>query len=466
MTNHTNSIMFWLLATVAISFSSYSFAVRLGQNGKGQVLIFPFITAQNNWDTYVDLTLNGSGGATVPSILKIYIRDGVNGEIVNGFNVYTGFEPDTYASAWNWRASISNIEGQGTILTVAEGPCTVSDKRIGGSKGIQFPLNTSLGTIEVYAITQALAFGVDEELVDCQKAVDRWNPLGIWREDSNEGLTGYHSEFHFSGDATLISVTEGISVNYRAIALQEFAEQMPHTAPFAIGGFFEAAPTLADAEPVAILVNGTEYIPQSGEGIDAVSAALSALKTDGTLTNQVITAPKIGAKTDWILTYPLTGYVQDKPFIVDFDGQMKTCDTFGLRPGENSVDDPPGEAVHPVVEIGLDQASWSLTSWGSGNWLGGGPEFTPEPPVDVEAVLCNAVNIVSFGEQSSIFLQSHSNQLYRIGNNQLADPVSSTLQWQPVSSAAVIGFRVTTFQNGTLNGGNILANYGVLRPHE
>lgn len=461
------SILFWFSIIVVCIDSNSASAVKLGQNGKGQVLIFPFFTAQNGWDTYIDLTLDGSSGATVPTILKIYVRDGVDGEIVNGFNVYTGFDRNSDGGAWNWRASISQNESDETILRIAEGPCTVSNERIGGSEGHEFLLEAGLGIIEVYAISKGLEFGVDEELMDCQNAVDRWNPLGTWRDDPNEGLVENNFNHQISGDATLINVFDGVSVSYKATALQNFADEIPHTAPFAIGGFVGASPTLADADPVAILKNGTEIIPQSGEGIDAVAAVLADLKSDGTLTNQVVTAPEIGARTDWVLTYPLAGYINDKPFLVEIDGEEKACDTFGLHPGENDFDDPPGEATHPVVQSGWSAASWILTSWGSGNWVGGfDHDFSPDPPWDVEAVLCNAVNVVSFTQGSSIFLNIESPQLYKIGPSHLADPGSSTLQWEPVASSAIIAFRVTTFMNGTLNGGNTLANYGVLRAHE
>lgn len=461
------SILFWFCIIASCFGANNAFAVRLSQHGKGQVLIFPFFTAQNGWDTYIDLSLDGSTGESAPHALKVYIRDGVDGEIVNGFNIYSNADPDGDYGVWNWRASISKTDS-GTVLTIAEGTCTISDQRIGGAEGYQFPIETDLGIIEVYAISRGIEYELRQDLLDCQVAVDRWNPLGEWRDDPNNGLVNYNFSHDISGNATLINVSDGISVNYRATALQEFAEEIPHSAPFAIGGFFEASPTLADAEPVAVMKNGIEWAPESGEGIDAVKAVLSELATYNALTNQVITAPEVGARTDWILSYPLTGYTKDRPFEAQINGDLKNCDTFGLYLYE-SVDEQ--NSTLPLFEIGATDAHSTLTSWGQGGWKGSfGIDITPEPTVNVEAEICNAVNVANFGNQESIFLASDSPNLYTIEEDHLAGDSSTTLRWHLRSRegnrSIVTGFAVTIFTNGTLNNGITLANYGILRPHE
>lgn len=458
------AILLWYLITSIYLGSNYTYAVQAGHNGSGQVLIFPFFTAHNGWDTYIDLTLNG-GGSTAPPMLKIYIREGVNGDIVRAFNVYTGRNPNADDGSWNWRASISSDDDNQTMLRIAEGPCTISDELIGGSAGTEFSVDSKLGTIEVYAMTSNFRRSdIALELFDCENAIKRWQPQGIWRNNPRNGLGPNHVEYRISGDATIINVEDGISVNYQAMALQDFASEIPHTAPYAIGDLYNETPTLRDADPIAVLSGGSEIIPNSNEGIDAVALVIDDLKTFQALTNQVITAPEIGAQTDWILTYPLTGYdIQDRQFTVEIDGQERFCESFGLQPGDNSADDPPGDAAHPLVEMNLEAAEKALSSWGNGEFEGYLLDLAPTPMVNVEAVLCNAVNVVAFGEQPSIFLDNDSSNLYRLGNNQLASPSSSTIRWRGAGS--VMAFGVTTFKNGKLNGGSTVANYGILRQH-
>ncbi len=67
------AIFLWLT-----SFSSL--AVELSQSKVGQqVLLFPFFTTDNGWDTYINLTL-GEG-----DIVKVRVRSGEDGSEANSF---------------------------------------------------------------------------------------------------------------------------------------------------------------------------------------------------------------------------------------------------------------------------------------------------------------------------------------------------------------------------------------------
>jgi len=466
----------------------HAHSVQLGENGVGEVLVFPFFNANMGWDTYLDLTFYSGD---TPQMVKIHVRDDINGDITNSFNLYQLYSHPSTRSASNWRAAITRDSQGNPILRVAEGPCTVSDDGIGGEAGSSFPLGASVGSIEVYAVSSRLIDDVSESAPSCDEIAERWEPQGIWQDDPDADLvqigSGYpfYGQKNLSGLATVINVDEGLSASYSPLAFVDFADQIPHSAPSA------DFPNLADANPIAISPEGTEFIPNSGEGIDAVAfllaASLGGSNTShagsgfydgyaGQLTNQVIQSEAIGAITEWVLSYPLDGYKPYRPFEVSVEGEPRRCETLGTI--GNTVDytspliEEQAEA-HESVSIGFETAVNIVESWGGGRkFKFGSLDLAPLPPVDAKTAICFAVNVLGFEEQDSILIKDDSPNLYRLRNSILANPESSTLRWHifdpegpPEISRPVVGFRLTVFKNGTLNGGSTLANYAILQPH-
>ena len=72
-----------LLAIFLWLTSLSSLAVELDQSGMGQVLIFPFFTTDNGWDTYINLTLDEG------EILKVRVKSNEDGSEVNSFSIYS-----------------------------------------------------------------------------------------------------------------------------------------------------------------------------------------------------------------------------------------------------------------------------------------------------------------------------------------------------------------------------------------
>ncbi|MEE9346147.1 MAG: hypothetical protein V3U88_11125, partial [Methylococcales bacterium] len=160
----------------------------------------------------------------------------------------------------------------------------------------------------------------------------------------------------------------------------------------------------------------------------------------------------------------LTGYKNHRPITVTIDGNERHCETFKLPPVE-------GE---PIIESESAILEPIFISWGQGHQIGheaiDAGTIAPRPPrMKVGTALCNAVNIISFEGKPPVLASPDSPNVKNISGVIASD--ASMLQMHFVHSEEtglsrpVLGFRLTTFVNGTLEGGKILANYAVLKPH-
>lgn len=411
-------------------------------SGDGEVLVFPFFGADKGWDSLINITLGSE-----PAVLKIRVRDGVDGVEVGRFNVYSSGNE-------SWRASISKTEAGDVQMRVAEGACTVGQDLRHGDAGTVFPLGAGIGTLEVYAVSARLVESAS--LDSCDEIAARWAPGGVWRVDPSQDLVATPAP-HLSGELTLVRVAEGLAASLEAIALGSFSADIAHTAPWS------ASPNLAEADPVATLPGqDDDIVPTSGLGIDAVAMVLG-LGPHGTVTNDVVSLPSIDASTDWVLSYPLDGYRRYRPFMANIDGATRECETLGRL----------HEAGEPHAEIPVEHQV--LRSWGSGIYKDQRTEIeiTPAPSTRTVALeLCHAVNVLAFEGRPSVLVPDDSPLLVPLSGVTAADV--SVLEWKPVHPVypaqsgigrPVLGFRLSTFINGTLDGGRVLANYATLQAH-
>jgi hypothetical protein len=408
----------------------------------GEVLVFPFFGADNGWDSLIDISIGPES-----AILKIRVRDGVNGAEVGSFNVY-GFGND------GWRASISKSEAGSVQMRIAEGSCTIGENLHHGGVGTVFPIDADVGTLEVYAISGRLSDPAS--MGSCADLAARWGPGGVWRTDASSDLVAAPAP-RISGELTLVRVADGLAASLEATALHNFSDSIPHTAPWS------ASPNLAEADPVAKLPGqDSAVVPTSGLGVDAVATVLG-LGPLGTVANDVVTLSSIDASTDWVLSYPLDGYRRYRPFTANIGGEERGCETLGQLHSE-------GE---PHIEIPVDHQA--LRSWGGGDYKDQHTEveITPAPTTRTVALqVCHAVNVLAFEGRSSVLVSGVS-PLVTVVKGATAAEVSM-LEWKPVHPVypaqsgigrPVLGFRLTTFINGTLDEGHVLANYATLKPH-
>lgn len=426
---------------------STSQAIELRQNGGGEVLIFPFFSVEKGWDALLTVSTSvefeGRFFQRSAGIFKVRVRDAVDGKLVKGFTVYnTGIV--------NWRASLGKHANGVTTLRVAEGDCLITDtNEILEGEGGQLQLGVTIGIIEVYSLGRLTQFGT------CDEFANNWKPGGRWLDNPTDGVKISEPPL-INGEMILVNVAQGLSTSYSATALGNFTDVHLHRAPDI------DFPTFADAKAVVTQADGTEIIPQSQQGIDAIAQILS-IDNQATLVNDVILNEEIGARTDWIISYPLAGYNIYRPFTVEFDGITRHCESFGKVP-------IPGQ---PTVPVHAEVLENSLVSQGAREQKGADSlELDPPPLLESRVDFCHAVNVLSFEGQSSILAED--NALIHSNLSGFTASPTSSLTWKLIEPVfppesgirrPVRAYSLTTFVNGTLNGGTTLANYAILKAH-
>ena len=459
MNKYINSKMYVraLALSAGLGLAPISIATELSEDGMGEVLIFPFFIADNGWDTYINVQAVSRRTATASQwsqalSLRVVLREGRNGDIIDTFNTYAT-HPNGQSA---WRAALyRNAQGQ-TRLRVAEGQCLVdSNGQAHAGPGIELPVAASVGLIEVYSMAEpSRSFGkLLEESLDCEELAANWeSPDGRWTVDPTDDWSHPMPwASAISGQGTLINVQQGLSGVYQATALRNFngGHVLVHTDPGSL------SPNLADAQPA--MVNGVTQ----PDGITTVAKLL----TTRALSNDVVTLDEVAASTDWIISYPTSGYHAARPFDVEIGGEPRNCSSFGYYGPEPG----PGE---PLVSTTIAQAgNVFFSSSGDGTWRGyyGELEVTPAPLTQTGVALCNAVNVLTFDGRPSMLLPEGSPYLENLDG---LVGGSSHLWWAPVGDQLgasggepVLALRLTRFVNGTLEGGSVLSNYLFMDAH-
>jgi len=341
----------------------HSWAAYLSPEGSGQVLLFPFVTSGNGWDTYLGLNLYPRGR----QVVKLRFLDPATGEVTDTFNIYS-------SEGENWRAAVTETS-EGTRLLIGEGSCTIASNGELGGPGALFELSHPTSLAEAYLVSRDL----HEELAEatCEELAARWDDEGAWTLDPNDGLSVPPFQWDvFSGYFDLIRVDQGLSAALPAQAINDFSELIPHTAPDS------ELPNLASADPVAALPTGVTVEPESGLGIDAIALILTT-RDLSRIGNDVITVDGIAASTDWIITFPLRPYGHQGGYTLEIDGENRLCD-----PNGTISESPPS-----ILTSG--GTYWTVSGGGDSNYGSGATSIDPPPRVEYEPFLCNVLNVVS-----------------------------------------------------------------------
>lgn len=315
MKGHLQALAFALAAHAAAAG-----AVSLAHDGSGQVLLFPYYTANGSQDTLLTI----GNRMDEPQVARVRFLEGYNGRPVLEFDLYLDRNDI-------WTAAVTLGEGGHALLRTADPSCTVpaipaagatfSTAEFDGSgslpadPGPHDAARTREGLIEVIA-GATLGIGTPTHLHITQLAPACGELPGSMFEDiTDRGGALY-------GTTAIISVGEGLYYAYDAVALRDFSAD-----PLYGPAMDASGPSLADAGGSA--AGADAWIDGYGplhfdRKIDAVSAVLARYG----LHNQYIAAPALGARTDWIVTFPTQRYYTDPavsgsatalpPFVVPF----------------------------------------------------------------------------------------------------------------------------------------------------
>ena len=463
-------------------------AVNVNPDGLGQVGLLPYYTVQGGYDTYVSIV----NTTNVVKAVKVRFLEGKNSREVLDFNLYL-----SPYDVWTGAITQASATGPGKLLTLDKS-CTVPTIPAAGESFRNFGFtgtlfdgeSTSLartreGHIEILEMGVVLdeaspstftpatwathTAGVPD---NCPALVNAWRPAGAWTAASGRSVIGNTGGLTVA--ATLINVNEGIANGNVGTMLENWRVGVDdiHTAP---GSIF---PNLGNAFPPVsdVFVAGTPGVITStwggspSAGLNAVSATLM----HDNLINEYTVETGLAAGTDWVVTFPTKALYVDwtnllapfAPFDTIFGGG-------GTRPGENNGPGGTGplRADPPVAGGACEIVNLTIYDREEGTPTGD-VDFSPQPAGGVDS-LCWETNVITFndtdvlnsqGLRLNIPTQTFSNGWLNLAFGETTQTMLSA-DGDRFNGLPAIGFAVQNFVNGTLSGGTVLSNYGVLFDH-
>lgn len=278
-----------LMVCLAIT-SLTAHAVKLSEDGQGEVLLFPYYKAGSLTSTRLFL----SNHTDAPKALRLRALEGKNGRQVVDVNLYLPAQ-----SAWEGEVA----RGHGGLeLRGLTSACSVPllAGQLGGRPEIfsaqafngpsedgetTAPSRMEEGFIEVLemGVPKQVKFGkvyLDDMInvpsrKSCQVIEEAWDPAGAFSVGTFGATNGVSPPSGgVSGGAQIVDNKGGLIAAYEAIALQEWNQSVPlHTAP----GF--PSPSLSDVTPKIskVTIQGREILSSwylSRNPVDPVSAVL------------------------------------------------------------------------------------------------------------------------------------------------------------------------------------------------
>lgn len=341
---------FMLLATTLAASSAQ--ALSLSPGGVGQVLTFPYYTANADQGTLITLT----NSSTQVKALKVRFHEAYNGRTVGEFNLYL-------SPLDVWTGEII-ADGTGTTLATRDTSCTVPafPGTIAGSGVMTMPFSSDAFTaaqsdggpvdasrlreghfdvIEMGEITGdtfgfRLAATHDNGVPrDCAALAVAWAAGGEWSADPTADLTPPAGGVY--GSSAIIDVGQGTFFVVQPAVLDGFSSAVQHTAPTSASPDLNSATASGDTGTlVSIDVGGRTVNARYAHSVDAVSA----LFMNATHLNEYVIEPGAGAKTDWVVTFPTKRFYVDPAIVgssanfAPFDaafGSGGSCSVYGLQ---------------------------------------------------------------------------------------------------------------------------------------
>lgn len=342
-------------------------AVNLATDGLGEVLLFPYYTINNDYDTYLGVT-NTSDKAVA---FKVRFREAYNSRDCRDFNVVL--------SPYDvWTATVTrNANGTARVQT-DDNSCTAPTlpalADAPGKRGVDF---TNLDFTGEKADTgptgvercnagyvEIIEMGVSDGGPIYNAALH--NSAGVPAncalvssqfQNASSGIPAIKDEFTepnnvLKGSAVLIRTTQGKNGAYDATTLANFFNPLDVDASDPddlIAEPRDRDPNLDSANPRVARILNDQSLSSDGFllatewdfGIDAVSAVLMRANVINTWSS----LPSVNAQTDWVVTFPTKNFYVDtletgvsgalppfaNAFQGDVDGNGKSCDTVEFK---------------------------------------------------------------------------------------------------------------------------------------
>jgi hypothetical protein len=400
-------------------------AVNLDARGIGQVLVYPYYTANGNNGTLLAV-VNSTGHGKA---LKVRFHEGYDGRGVLDFNIYlsphatwTGevanrlggadapasiVTRDTSCTVPAFAALLgdastlyldfSNASYAGTV-TVA-GPTGNAD---GGPLGLDRTREGHFDVIEMGEITDgshgslSAITQTDGQPANCTQIVNAWNAGGYWAQDPSIDMSPPTGGLY--GSESVIDVEQGLYYPAEPEAIDGFSKSVQHSAP--------GTPT-PDLDTASVDFDGTvtAFVPYQGEMLALAYRkpidAISALFMSGALFNEINTEPSMGAMSDWVVTSPTKRYYVDPAYIGNSIGAPAMAPfEHGFLAGYAGAQGR--ESSYPYACVQVDP--WSYDRSGTGNqdfiYTPGGPQVGISGVADPALTPCLETSVLTFSVQN------------------------------------------------------------------
>lgn len=437
-------------------------AVHVNADGLGQVLIYPYYTVQNGFDTYINVVNTTDKVKAV----KVRFLEGKNSQEVLDFNLYLSPKDE-------WAGAIVKTD-DGAKLISSDTSCIAPTQIPAAGQAfrnyrytadsVNSLARTREGYVEVIEMGEvsdstlaAAATHVKGVPGNCDAIRAAAKTGGLFN-----GLTGGNGisipTGGLYGFVSLINVNSGLKTTVDAVAIDNFTDTALgatydlHTPPGDI------IPTLSNVTTAADIIDGNAvvaYDTSRAFDVDNVSAIL----TRASIANDYAIDTARDSKTDWVITFPTKRFyvavstAPTAPFTQKWStSTSSSCDEITLEYFDRE------ERKHVVT---VDE------------------DFSPKPPTVVtKNLLCNEVNTLSikpFGSTSSyatLFGAAFTSASFTVEDagfqagwldvsfaNQLPGIVGATPGI--LVGLPVVGFTALSNTNGTLTVGgvNVLSNY-------
>ena len=392
-------------------------AVNLNPDGLGQVLLYPYYTARGGNDTLISVVNTTENAKSV----KIRFLEGRNSREVLDFNIYM--------SAYDvWTGAVTETaDGEGGELVIRDKTCTVPyfvgsapggiarvpfsnvefidfngltpQKIDGAGTGVERTKSGYIEMIEMGTLVDltedsaTAATHVNGTPTDCAQLVTAWTrpgaggtpaPANYWVIDrlvDHEAPSG-----GLFGSASIINVNEGTLLSYNAEAVDNWGDQVTHTAPEFV------TPRIIDGNNnvSAVFISGAQQVDVRPwlTNRDAVNAILMSNQ----ILNEYVVSPNTNGLTEWVLTHPTKRFSVD-PQIIGAAGTPNP--PFSVR--FNSDAARPGTSCEPITFRLWDREEIELAD----DPVGVIPPLpSPQPPTPPETPdtfdLCFEANVVRF----------------------------------------------------------------------
>ena len=406
-------------------------AVNINADGVGQVLFYPYYTANDGNQTILSVVNTTDSAKAV----KVRFLEGYNSREVLDFNLYLS-KHDVWAAAIA-DSSAFGFDAGVPHLAIADDSCTVPylykdafDDSVGaalqpflnlayaGSANDGGPESITraaeghvelieMGTVVAGSDTEADITHTSKDVIedgevvgtiwepgDCEQLVENWTEFvppvpgkGIWFEEAvgqsdcvlGEGVgcvaptdIDRNSGGLFGGGA-VVNTDNGTMFSYNAVAIQGFDKNLDGLTMHYVPGNIH--PSLNDGDQTSAFV--FFGVPQNksvelgyGTSVDAVSGVLM----HDVIMNEYVTDPDLAAATEWVVTFPTKSFYVDSELIGTV-GDTEWRPTAGIDECNNWQPGLPFPTTQPGTGLPIDAP---------GPWDNEGWAFCPYVEVDIQ----------------------------------------------------------------------------------